>query len=110
MEDYPTIVEDVPVILTGVAFTDSFEGNLEDRRTVIYTLTFDMKMSFYGPKPDAGKIITQIDVDYFDTWVGEQYLETSIIKTDPRPVSPDSDYTIITQVINKDSDLSWPPE
>jgi hypothetical protein len=108
MEDYPTIVEDVPVILNGVAFTDSFEGNLEDRRTVIYTLTFDMKMSFYGPKPDAGKIITQIDVDYFDTWVGEEYLETSRAKTNPRPVSPDSDYTIITQVIDSDGDNPLP--
>ena len=102
MEDYASIVEDVPVILTSVAFTDNYEGNLEERRTIIYTLTFDMKMSFYGPKPDVGKIITQIDVDYIDTWVGEEYLETSRVKTDPRPVSQDSDYTVLVDVIDSD--------
>ena len=108
MEDYPSIVEEVPVILTGVTFTDNFEGNLEDRRTIIYNLTFDMKMSFYGPKPTAAKIITQIDVDFFDTWVGEQYLETLRVKTDPRPVSPDSDYTVVVDVIDSDGSNPLP--
>ena len=108
MEDYPSIIEDVPVILTGVAFTDNFEGNLEDRRTIIYTLTFDMKMSFYGPKPDASKVITRIDVDYFDTWVGEGYRETTRVETNPRPVSMDSDYTVVVDVIDSDGSNPLP--
>ena len=108
MEDYPSIVEDVPVILTGVTFTDNFEGNLEDRRTIIYNLTFDMKMSFYGPKPDAAKIITRIDVDYFNNTVGDEYLETLRVETNPRPVSPDSDYTVVVKVLDSDGSNTLP--
>ena len=108
MEDYPSIVEDVPVILTGVTFTDNFEGNLEDRRTIIYNLTFDMKMSFYGPKPDAAKVITRIDVDYFNNMVGDEYLETLRVETNPRPVSPDSDYTVVVKVLDSDGSNTLP--
>ena len=46
---YPEIKEDVPIALTGVSFSDDFEGSIGDRRTIIYTLTFNMKIAFYGP-------------------------------------------------------------
>ena len=48
--DYAEIVEDVPIILNGISFSDDFEGSVGQRRTIIYTLDFEMKMSFYGPR------------------------------------------------------------
>ena len=106
IEDYPEIKEDVPVILQAVTFSDNFEGQMEDRRTIIYTLTFDMKVNFYGPKPTEGGLITRIDIDMYDMDVDSQgtdeYLETVRVETNPRPVSPDSDYTIITSVLDSD--------
>jgi len=44
------IEHDTPVTLTGVNFEDRYQGALdEDRRTVFWTLTFEMKAYFYGP-------------------------------------------------------------
>ena len=40
---------DVPVILTGVSFEDAYDGDYETRRTLIYTLEFEMKVKFTGP-------------------------------------------------------------
>lgn len=99
IEDYPDIVEDVPVILTSVAFSDDYEGPLENRRTIVYTLSFEMKISFFGPKPDEGAIINRIDVDFWHM-DPEYYLETLRVETDPRPVSPDSDYNVNVDVID----------
>ena len=47
--DYPDIKEDVPIALNGVDFADDYEGALEQRRTILYTLSFDMRINFYGP-------------------------------------------------------------
>ena len=100
IEGFPDIKEDVPVILQSVVFSDNFEGNMEDRRTIIYTLTFDMKVNFYGPKPQESSLITRIDIDMYDMDVDSQgtdeYLQTLRVETNPHPVSPDSDYTIST--------------
>jgi hypothetical protein len=112
IEDYPDIKEDVPVILQSVAFTDNFEGAMEDRRTIIYTLTFDMKINFYGPKPSTGPLITRVDADLFNMDVNsldsDRYLETVRTETSARPVSPDSDYTIQKDVLDSDSPVSLP--
>jgi hypothetical protein len=40
---------DVPIILNSVSFTDDYEGSMEDRRIIEYTLDFTMKTYFFGP-------------------------------------------------------------
>jgi hypothetical protein len=55
-EDHPEIKEDVPIILQGVNFSDDYEGSIGDRRTIIYTLSFVMKISFYGPNATSNII------------------------------------------------------
>ena len=93
--DIPTLTEDVPISLTGTAFSDDFEGALEQRRTIIYTLSFDMKISLYGPQGD-GEIIRDVRNNFFLQEAGledsDVYLNT--IKTTPTPssVTADSDY------------------
>jgi hypothetical protein len=107
VEDYDSIIEDVPVILQSVTFTDDFEGVMEARRTIVYTLTFDMKISFYGPKGPSENVITRIDVDLFnlDSVAPDpsQYKESVVLQTDPRPVTPDSDYSITQQILDSDT-------
>ena len=44
--DAPDVKEDVPIILQGVTFQDDYEGVMEQRRTIIYTLDFSMKIKF----------------------------------------------------------------
>ena len=60
------VKEDTPINLTGITFSDDYEAPLESRRTIIYTLDFDMKLSLYKDTNDNGKIITESEIDLFD--------------------------------------------
>jgi hypothetical protein len=93
--DIPTLTEDVPITLTSTAFQDDFEGPLEQRRTIIYTLSFDMNISFYGPQ-GSGAVIRDVRNNLFIQESGlsdsDIYLETLKITPTPVGVSADSDY------------------
>lgn len=39
---------DVPIVLTGTTIQDDYEGDFSTRRTIVYTLDFDMKIRFTG--------------------------------------------------------------
>lgn len=90
---YPNVKEDVPITLTGVNFTDDYEGPVEARRTIIYTLSFQMKVNFYGPISDGNvitKSIPKIDID--DKGIADSDTLTITITPTPAGVSADSDY------------------
>ena len=54
---------DVPITLDNITSEDTYEGNFESRRAVIWTLTFTMKGYFFGPTQQAnGQIIREIDL------------------------------------------------
>jgi len=43
------IKHDLPIILNSVAFQDDFEGEIQNRRMIIWTYTFTLKLYYYGP-------------------------------------------------------------
>ena len=43
------IKRDVPIILNSVSYEDSYQGDFETRRAIIYTLAFTTKFYLYGP-------------------------------------------------------------
>lgn len=91
--DYPNVVEDVPITITGVDFNDDYEGDVASRRTIIYTVNFDMKVNFYGPINDGNvitKSIPKIDLD--DEGIADSDYLTMTITPTPAGVSADSDY------------------
>jgi len=91
--DHPRVVEDVPITITSVDFNDDFEGDLASRRTILYTLTFDMKVNFYGPINDGkiiNKSIAKIDTETKD--IADSDLLSITITPTPSGVSADSDY------------------
>lgn len=47
--EYPAFREDIPIAIQSLSFSDDYDGSLEQRRTIIYTMDFEMKMSFHGP-------------------------------------------------------------
>ena len=87
------LTEDVPITLTSTNFSDDFEGAIEQRRTIIYTLSFEMKVNFYGPL-NTGKIIREVSNNIFimDSASGGDYIKTQNITPTPSGVSADSDY------------------
>ena len=103
IKGFDAIVEDVPVVLQNIAFTDDYEGALEARRSIIYTLDFEMKINFYGPL-NSGEIIRQVDVNVGLMGAGlrDSDVAADRIRVVPNPlnVSPDSDFGFTTTIIN----------
>lgn len=99
LSDFPTIKEDVPIVLTSVAFTDDYEGSMEQRRTIVYTLDFEMKIQFYGPTSSA-KIIREFNADLHTIGTalngGDTLVERITVQPDPLLASADSDYGFTT--------------
>lgn len=100
-DEYTDITEDVPIALIGVSFSDDYEGAVETRRTIIYTLDFSMNVNFYGPvRPQS--VITQVDAKLFDMEAGlsdsDIQLETITVTPTPEGVTADSDYSFSTVI------------
>lgn len=63
LDEFNDVKEDTPISLVGVTFSDDYEAMLEARRTIVYTLDFEMKMNLYKSTSVSESIITQYDVD-----------------------------------------------
>ena len=100
--DQPDIKEDIPISLTSIDFQDDFEGPVEQRRTIIYNMTFDMRVNFYGPE-NSGPIIREVNtnINLIDTG---GFIENIQVTPDPIDVSPDSDYGF--SVLINDNDFT----
>ena len=61
------ITLDIPTILQGINLEDSYEGDLETRRAVIWSLDFQMKGYIFGPVKRSGVIIRRTTTHLFDT-------------------------------------------
>ena len=102
--DYPDFKEDIPIIIQGLTFSDDFEGALETRRTIIYTLDFEMKVSFYGAIAEGDIIRTSIaklfDIDAGAGGDSDIKLETITVTPNPSTVIglPDSDFGFDTTI------------
>jgi hypothetical protein len=101
--EYPDFKEDIPIIIQSVSFSDDFEGAMEQRRTIVYTLDFEMKVSFYGAI-NTGEIIRNSIVDLYLQNVGlsDSDVANERINTVPDPLSTiglaDSDYGFTTTI------------
>ena len=81
---------DVPIILTGVTYSDEYEGSFEDRRVLTYTMSFTAKFYLYGPVTDQ-KVIKQVQVDqYTDLPVNAPKREQRYTVA-PTPITADAD-------------------
>jgi len=99
-EKYPDFKEDIPVIITGVSFTDDYDAPMEQRRTIIYTLEFEMKLSFFGPIGEGEVIRKSIADVYLINQDSDRILETITVNPDPLSTigMPDSDYGFDTDI------------
>lgn len=58
------IVRDVPIILNSINYEDTYEGDFQTRRAIIYTFAFTAKSYVYGPVTTA-KPITKVQADTY---------------------------------------------
>jgi len=57
------LIQDVPTILNTVSIEDTYEGDFNNRRALIYTFDFTVKGYFYGPVRRQG-IIKRAQIDF----------------------------------------------
>lgn len=63
LDNFSDVKEDTPITLLGVTFSDDYEAALEARRTIIYTLDFDMKINLYKDVSVQMPVITEYEID-----------------------------------------------
>ena len=59
LDDLPAL--DLPLILNSVTAEDIYEGDFETRRSLMWTLSFTMKVWFFGPQRER-KVIKFVDI------------------------------------------------
>ena len=103
--EYPGLVEDIPVIIQSVSFSDDFEGAMEQRRTIIYSMDFEMKISYHGPIADTNVIRSSVaSVFNMGTGLNDSDIGLQTITVTPNPTSviglADSDFGFTTTIVD----------
>tara|TARA_B100001250_G_C19808014_1_gene794323 strand:- start:583 stop:1371 length:789 start_codon:yes stop_codon:yes gene_type:complete len=103
--EYPAFKEDIPIIIQALSFSDDFEGSQDARRTIVYTLDFEMKVNFYGSIANKS-VIRRADADLYSIGSGlaDSDLYMQKIRIDPNPLSTiglaDSDFGFTTSIFD----------
>ena len=84
------IKKDVPIILNGISYEDSYDGDFESRRAFIYTLTFTTKFYLYGPVTSS-KVIKTVQVDQYTDLPDQSPKREQRYKVIPKPSTADAD-------------------
>lgn len=107
--DYPDVLEDIPIAITGVSFQDDFESELGARRTIIYTLDFEMRLRYYAGITQS-EIVRDVRAKIFDIGAGlaDSDIRLNTIQVEPNPTSlnilGDSDFGFTRTDYGADSD------
>ena len=95
----PGSVTDVPFILTSTTLQDDYEGDFQNsRRTIVYTLEFDVKFKFIGIQSGPAKIIKVADVDLYSVPITPTVEPIDGVRVElgnPETDTPEN-YTVIT--------------
>jgi len=88
------IKNDLPILLEGITFEDTYEGNFADRRSIIWTLSFMMKLNYYGPVNKQG-IIKKVITNTYSNETLTNKQSTVIVEPDPRTAKPTDNFGYI---------------
>lgn len=88
------LTHDLPIILNSVSYEDNYEDTFETKRQIIWTLTFTLKVNFYGPTSRQGFIRTAKANVYNDVAMTNQTLEYNVT-TDPASANPGDEFNFI---------------
>ena len=93
------IKRDIPIILNSVNYEDTYSGDFQTRRSVIYTLNFTAKTYLFGPSTSQ-KVVKTVQTDqYSDTDIANKARESRIIIVpDPTTADADDDFGFTTTI------------
>ena len=64
------IVDDVPVLLNDVSLEESYEGQFEDKRVIMWNLSFTLKTNIFKPVEES-ELIRQVETNIISTPTGK---------------------------------------
>ena len=88
------IKHDLPIILNSVTYDDSFEGQVQEHRMIIWTYTFTIKLYYYGPVETQNIIRTAI-VNVFNDPDLQNRIDKYTVTTNPEDALPTDEYTFL---------------
>lgn len=88
---------DIPITLSTIDMTEDYEGDFMNRRAIIYTLSFDAKLRFYGPDRSSSPI-KKVIVNTYDTDRPDIGYEQMTSAVEPLASGPADEYTIIEEI------------
>lgn len=88
------IVNDLPIVLNGITYEDDYENSFQQRRSIIWTLNFTLKMNFFGPISQTGIIRTSIANTFNDNEL-TQRIQNYTVSVDPNNAKPGDDIEFI---------------
>ena len=102
---------DIPFILEGVNYEDSYAGDLTSTRRITYALSFTAKIYLYGPI-STGAVIKTVSADLYDNTSDQSPSRKERVTVTPNPTSADKDdtYTYTTTLEFFDDTLNYDEE
>ena len=91
------IKRDVPIILNSVNYEDSYSGDFESRRAVIYALGFTAKTYLYGPA-STQKVIKETQSDLHTDLPTSTREERIIVTPNPTSADANDDFGFTTSI------------
>lgn len=90
LDDVPEFKRDIPIRLESISYEDTYEGDFESRRAIVYTLDFTVEGNIYGAITEE-KIITKtfIDVASVPDFLAETLATTPPIVLIDGAITPD---------------------
>jgi hypothetical protein len=96
IELIPTIneVKDITINLNSISYQDDYEGEFDQRRALVYTLTFTAKTYLYGPSREGTGIIKKVIADSYTTMdtVNAPRVQRYTVQPDPVDADADDDF------------------
>lgn len=105
----PGINVNVPIILNSVGLSDDYDGAIENRRTIVYTLDFTLRVRFSAPPATQGIIRfteTSITPEIDTTQPPIEYVHVGVSSPSDTP----ENYTVITTIDTFGFDDGFIPE
>ena len=100
----------MPIVLDEVLYEDTYDGDFNKRRAVIYTLNFTAKTYLYGPMAQS-KIIrkTQTDMMSDTDTINKAREERIIVIPNPEDANADDDFGFTTKISFYDDTKKYNP-
>ena len=94
-----SLKRDIPIVLNSVNYEDSYDGDFNSRRAVIYTLSFTAKTYLFGPA-QTQKVIKQTQADIYTDTPDATREERIVVVPNPTSAEADDDFGFTTTITN----------